>query len=93
VRLGGDLVRLVHGARAAYLPMLEHVAQRRGRERAVVRVRTPRRAAPPVLTPGQIERICAACAHIDAATGEWTGRVRDRLLWELLAETGLFSRG
>ena len=89
VALGGDLVRLVRGARAAYLPMLEHVARRRGRNRAVVRVRTPRRAALPVLTPGQIAAICDACAQVDAATGEWAGRVRDRLLWELLAETGL----
>jgi site-specific recombinase XerD len=89
VPLGGDLVRLVYGARAAYLPMLEHVARRRGRNRAVVRVRTPRRAALPVLTPGQITAICDACARVDAATGEWAGRVRDRLLWALLAETGL----
>jgi site-specific recombinase XerD len=89
VRLGGDLVRLVHGARAAYLPMLEHVARRRGRERALVRVGTPRRAAPPVLTPGQIAAICDACARVDAVTGGWAGRVRDRLLWVLLAETGL----
>ena len=89
VGLGGDLVRLVRGARAAYLPMLEHVARRRGRQRAVVRVRTPQRAAPPVLTPGQIAAVCDACARMDAVTGEWMGRVRDRLLWELLAGTGL----
>ncbi len=89
VELGGDLVRLVRGARAAYRPMLEHVARRRGRDRAVVRVRVPRRMAPPVLTPGQIAAICDACARADAATGEWSGRVRDRLLWALLAETGL----
>jgi site-specific recombinase XerD len=89
VRLGGDLVRLVHGARAAYLPMLEHVARRQGRRQAVVRVRQPRRAAPPVLTPGQSAAICGACARVDPETGEWAGRVRDRLLWELLAETGL----
>jgi site-specific recombinase XerD len=88
-RLGGDLVRLVHGARAAYLPMLEHVARQRGRRRSVVRVRQPRWAAPPVLTPGQIAVICGAGARVDVATGEWSGRVRDRLLWELLAETGL----
>src|SRR5712691_1302320 len=43
VELGGDLVRLVRGARAAYRPMLEHVARRRGRDRAAVRVRVPRR--------------------------------------------------
>jgi site-specific recombinase XerD len=28
VGLGGDLVRVVHGGRAAYKPMLEHVARR-----------------------------------------------------------------
>ncbi|ETA01198.1 site-specific recombinase XerD [Frankia sp. CcI6] len=89
VPLGGDLVRLVHGGRAAYRPMLEHVARRRGRERAVVRVRTPSRQAPPVLTPSQIELICDTCATFDAATGRWQGQVRDRLLWSLLAESGL----
>ena len=56
---------------------------------AVIRVRASRRVPPPVLTPGQIEAICDACARFDAASGQWTGRVRDRLLWSLLAETGL----
>jgi integrase len=88
VTLGGDLVRVVHGGRAAYMPMLEHVARKKGRQRSVIRVRTTR-SAPPVLTPGQIEAICDACAGFDAARGEWTGRVRDRLLWSLLAETGV----
>src|SRR6266516_929514 len=44
---------------------------------------------PPVLTPGQIEAICDACARFDPASREWTGQVRDRLLWLLLAGTGL----
>ncbi len=69
--------------------MLEHVARRKGRQRAVIRVREPRRVPPPVLTPGQIGAICDACARFDPASGQWTGRVRDRLLWSLLAETGL----
>jgi site-specific recombinase XerD len=43
VALGGDLVRVVHGGRAAYKPMLEHVARRMGRQRAVIRVQGPRR--------------------------------------------------
>ena len=42
-----------------------------------------------MLTPGQIERICDACAVWDAETRQWRGSVRDRLLWALLAETGL----
>ncbi len=61
VALGGDLVRLVHGGCAVYKPMLEHIARRHGRERAVVRVRVPRRVPPPVLTPAQIEAVCEAC--------------------------------
>jgi integrase len=55
----------------------------------VVTVRRAGLAAPPVLTPGQIEKICDACAWFDPATGSWQGRVRDRLLWSLLAESGL----
>ena len=55
----------------------------------MIRVQTPRRLPPPVLTPGQIEAIWDACARFDAASGQWTGRVRDRLLWSLLAESGL----
>jgi site-specific recombinase XerD len=89
VPLGGDLVQVVHGGRAVYKPMLEHVARKKGRQRAVIRVRTPRHVPPPVLTPGQIEAICDACARFDHASGQWTGQVRDRLLWVLLAETGL----
>src|SRR5260370_22186041 len=89
VALGGDLVRVAHGGRAAYKPMLEHVARRKGRQRAVIRVRAPRHVPPPVLTPGQIEAICEACARFDPASGRWAGQVRDRLLWMLLAETGL----
>jgi integrase len=89
VALGGDLVRVVHGGRAVYKPMLEHVARKRGRQRPVIRVRASRHVPPPVLSPGQIEAICEACARFDAASGRWTGQVRDRLLWSLLAETGL----
>ncbi len=47
------------------------------------------RLRPPVLTPGEIGKICDACAWFDPATGGWQGRVRDRLLWALLAESGL----
>jgi hypothetical protein len=86
VSLGGDLVRVVHGGRAAYKPMLEHVARKKGRQRAVIRIRTAR-TAPPVLTPGQIGAICDACAS-PAGPGQWDGRVRDCFLWSLLAETG-----
>jgi integrase len=89
VELGRDLVRLVHGRGGSYKPMLEHLARRTGRRQAVIRVRRPGRATPPLLTPGQIERICDACAAWDAETCGWRGCVRDRLLWALLAESGL----
>ena len=58
----------------------------------MIRVRHRRRAAPPILTPVQIERICEASASWDPDTRQWRGSVRNRLLWMLLAETGLFSR-
>jgi integrase len=88
VTLGGDLVRVVHGGRSAYKPMLEHVARRKGRQRQVIRVRT-RKDAPPVLSPGQIDAVMDACARFDPASREWRGSIRNRLLWSLLSETGL----
>lgn len=89
IDVGRELYRIVHGRNGSYKPLLEHIARRRGRRRAVVRVRQPRRAAPSTLTPGQIDRICGACAQWDPTTREWRGSVRNRLLWALLAETGL----
>ena len=89
VGLGGDLTRLVTRRGAAYRPLLEHVARRRGRRESVVRVRGARPTVPPTLTPGQIELICSACAAWDQGAREWRGSVRDRFLWALLAETGL----
>ncbi len=73
----------------SYKPMLEHLARRRGTTRSVVRVSRRRRASPPTLTRGQIEAILDACARWDETAREWRGSVRDRLLWSLLAETGL----
>jgi integrase len=89
VDVGRDLHRIAHRGGGRYKPLLEHVARRKGRRQAVVRVRHRRRAAPPILTPGQIERICEACASWDGEIREWRGSVRNRLLWMLLAETGL----
>lgn len=80
VTLGGDLVRVVHGGRSAYKPMLDHLARKTGRRRHVLQVRVPRRVAPPVLSPGQVDAICDACARFDPAAGQWTGRVRDQAL-------------
>jgi integrase len=89
VALGAELVRVGHGGRVVCKPMLEHVAREKGRQRSVIGVRTPRHVPPPVLSPGQIEAVCEACAWFDAVSRWWTGQVRDRLLWVLLAETGL----
>ena len=89
VDVGRDMHRITHRGGGRYLPLLEHVARRKGRRQAVVRVRGRRRAAPPVLTPGQIELICRECASWDGGARQWRGSVRDRLLWMLLAETGL----
>jgi integrase len=79
----------VFSGRHAYKPMLEHLARRRGHERRVVRVSRPRPATPPTLTPEQVGLILDACASWDPAARGWRGSVRDRLLWALLAETGM----
>lgn len=89
VEVGQSLHRIAHRGGGGYKPLLEHVARRKGRRRSVVRTRGRRRIQPQVLTPGQIERICEACATWDADARTWHGSVRNRLLWMLLAESGL----
>ncbi|HEX8007901.1 MAG TPA: site-specific integrase, partial [Trebonia sp.] len=89
VALGGNLTRVAYGGRAVYKPMLDHLARKTGRRRSVLKVRVPRGTPPPVLSPSQITAVCDACAWFDPASGQWAGRVRDRLLWLLLAESGL----
>lgn len=56
VDVGRELHRITHGRGGSYKPLLEHIARRKGRRQAVIRVRQSRRAVPPTLTPGQIER-------------------------------------
>jgi site-specific recombinase XerD len=87
--VGRDLHRITHRGGGRYKPLLEHIARRKGRRQAVIGVRHPRQGAPPILTPQQIECIYEACASWDNETREWRGSVRNRLLWMLLAETGL----
>ena len=43
----------------------------------------------PLLLPTEIQAILDGCARPDAALGEWIGNLRDRLLFALLAETGM----
>lgn len=71
--------------------LLAHLDARSApRPSSLVRVRGHRRGGrPPVLVPGQIEQILDACAVLDPATGEWSGNLRDRFLFALLAETGM----
>lgn len=61
VDVGRDLYRITQGRGGNYKPLLEHIARRKGRRRAVIRVRQPRTAAQPTLTPRQIvpRRACA----------------------------------
>jgi len=56
VDVARDLHRITYRGGGRYKPLLEHIARRKGRRQAVIRVRHRRRAAPPILTPQQIER-------------------------------------
>jgi integrase len=42
-----------------------------------------------LLLPAEIQAILDACARPDAVGGEWAGNLRDRLLFALLAESGM----
>ena len=77
------------GRRARYRPFMEHVASRRERRAPLVRLRRAPPRRPPILSPQQIDLILGACATRGPEPGEWRGSLRDRLLFELLSETGL----
>lgn len=83
------LYERVFSGRHPYKPMLEHLAARRGHEQRVVRVTRTGPRNPPTLTPGQLMLILDDCAWWDEHARDWDGSVRDRLLWALLAETGM----
>jgi hypothetical protein len=51
--------------------------------------RNCRRDRSPLLLPQEIQAILDGCAVYDVATGEWVGNLRDRLLFALLAESGM----
>jgi integrase len=82
------LYERVFSGRHPYKPMLEHLAHGRGHERRVVRI-TRARKTPPTLTAGQVRLILDSCARWDERQRDWDGSERDRLLWVLLAETGM----
>src|SRR5688572_27755441 len=64
-------------------------ARHQARPRLVRVRRNHRRDRPPLLLPREIQAILDGCAVADAATGEWSGNLRDRLVFALLAETGM----
>jgi site-specific recombinase XerD len=77
------------GAGQPYMGFLHHLSSRRVQRTPVLRVRRRRRERPPVLTPAQVQAILEACASWDADAGAWRGSLRNRLLFALLAETGM----
>jgi integrase len=82
------LYEQVRGRSGRYLSFLEHVAGRNPQRRAAVRVRVPRKETP-ILTPALITDLLDAEGLHSPKDGEWRGELRYRLLWSLLAETGM----
>jgi len=56
---------------------------------SLVKVRRRRRDRPPLLLPQEIQAIIDGCASWDTAAGDWNGNLRDRLIFSVLAETGM----
>ena len=85
--------RLMRGTppRAPARGLLAHLDARSApRPSSLVRVRRNRRRdRPPLLLPRQIQAILDGCAVFDTASGEWVGNLRDRLIFALLAESGM----
>jgi integrase len=75
--------------RGRYRPMLAHLDGRRARLASPLPVRAVASRPPPVLTPAQVEAMLDACARFEPVAGEWRGSLRDRLLFAVLAETGM----
>ncbi|HTX96118.1 MAG TPA: tyrosine-type recombinase/integrase [Mycobacterium sp.] len=82
------LYEQVRGRSPRYLSFLEHVASRNPQRRLAMRVRLPRKDIP-ILTPGTITELLDLEALHSVEEGEWRGDLRYRLLWSLLAETGM----
>jgi integrase len=72
-----------------YRPMLAHLEGRRDGRASPLRLRAAAPGPPPVLTPAQVGAILDGCARFEPERGEWRGSLRDRLLFETLAETGV----
>lgn len=73
-----------------YVGFLEGVGPQRQGDHPIYRLRSPNRSHTPVLTPAQVNTILDACAV--QRNGDWAGGpvgVRNRLLFAVLAETGM----
>jgi integrase len=85
--------RLMRGrpSRAPSRGMLAHLDGRRGAApTSLVKVRRHRRRdRPPLLLPQEVQAIIDGCASWDTAAGGWNGNLRDRLIFSVLAETGM----
>src|SRR5258706_852779 len=87
VDVGRDLHRITHRGGGRYKPLLEHIARRRARRQTGLRVRRPRLAAPPILTPLQIKLIGDARANWDVQSRQWRGSIPNNTLRMVLART------
>ena len=88
VPVAGRLYRA--GGRAGrYVPGLAHLQRGRQQPGPAVRVRRAAARPVPLLTPAQVDAILDGCARQDPGSGQWSGPVRDRLLFAALAETGM----
>ncbi|MBN7300818.1 tyrosine-type recombinase/integrase [Mycobacteroides abscessus subsp. bolletii] len=77
--------------RSRYIPLLAGVGRPVAKPRPIYRVRSGNTSHTPVLLPHQVRTILDLCSVQDAA-GDWTGSdsaLRDRLLFAVLAETGM----
>jgi len=84
--------RLLRGrpSRAPSRGLLAHLdARREPGPSSLVKVRRRRAGRPPLLLPQEIQAIIDGCATWDGTAGEWKGNLRDRLIFALLAETGM----
>lgn len=76
------------GRSSRYVSFLQHTARPDTQRRATIRVRVrPKRV--PILAPPLIDQMTEAEARFDPVDSEWQGDLRYRLLWTLLAETGM----
>ncbi|MFT9526352.1 tyrosine-type recombinase/integrase [Mycobacteroides abscessus subsp. abscessus] len=77
--------------RSRYIPLLAGVGRPVRKPRPIYRVRGENTSRTPVLLPEQVRTILDLCA-VQERSGQWSGSpaaLRDRLLFALLAETGM----